>query len=351
MAFTTSENLLTKTNILRQVDSYQLFKAYCKGFKGFDVMFKSEFRKDSRPSCHIVMWEGDLLYKDFGEHDGYRIFDYIARKFSTDFQGALQKINTDFNLGLGKDSIETGSRVVIPDKASFNVNDFETRPTIIDVNPRRWTRFDREYWSEYEIPPLLLKYHRFYSIDAYRIDSKYIDNVSYRVHPEQLAYSMDYYWYDGVFRRKLYFPKAKGRGRFISNVNNTIVQGWTLLPKNGSNVLFITKSYKDILTFNMLGYWAIAPNSEHSFIPEKVMEKLKVRFPNRYVWFDNDQGGIRGAQGFAKKFKLPLTHNPIGEPKDPSDYVKEYSLKDFDKLVTQFLKDAGNPCNDSALRV
>jgi len=161
---------------------------------------------------------------------------------------------------------------------------------------------------------------------------------------------MDYYWYDGIFRRKLYFPQAKGRGRFVSNVNNTIVQGWTLLPKNGSNKLFITKSYKDILIFNLLGYWAIAPNSEHSFIPEKVMKKLETRFPNRYIWFDNDQGGIRGAQSFAEKFNLSLTHNPIGEPKDPSDYVKKYSLQDFDKLVTQFL-DAEYSRNNSAFRV
>ena len=70
----------------------------------------------------------------------------------------------------------------------------------------------------------------------------------------------------------------KGKNRFISNVNNTIVQGWSLLPKNGSDILFVTKSYKDILTFNMIGYWAIAPNSEHSYIPERVMNKLKQKF-------------------------------------------------------------------------
>jgi hypothetical protein len=141
----------------------------------------------------------------------------------------------------------------------------------------------------------------------------------------------------------LYFPQAHGRGRFVSNVNNTIVQGWTLLPKHtGQDILFVTKSYKDILTFNLLGYWAIAPNSEHSFIPDKVMEKLKTRFNNIYVWFDNDEGGLKGGGGFAEKFSLPFTHNPIGEPKDPSDYVKEYNLNLFDKLVTQFLQNEGH---------
>jgi hypothetical protein len=340
MAFTKSDDLLTKENILKKLDSYQLFKAYCHNFSAIDRMFKSEFRKDKRPSCHVIMWEGDLLYKDFGER-GYRAIDYIARKFNTDFNGALSIINRDFNLGLGSGSTEKAKFVIQP-TTSFSVNQFERQPTVIDVNPRRWTNADRKYWKQYEIPPLLLKYNKIYSIDAYRIDSKYQDNVFYRIAYNQLAYTIDYYWYDGIFRRKLYFPQTKGKFRFISNVNNTIVQGWTLLPKNGSNILFITKSYKDILTFNLLGYWAIAPNSEHSFIPEQVMEKLKKRFNNIYVWFDNDEGGISGGQQFADRFKLPFTHNPIGKPKDPSDFVKQYSSKEFDKLVTQFLKNEGH---------
>jgi hypothetical protein len=343
MAFTPSEKRLTKENILKHVDSYQLFQAYCKNFSAIDRMFKSEFRKDTRPSCHIIMWEGDLLYKDFGEPQGYRVFDYIARKFNTDFQGALSIINQDFGLGLGSSaSIGVNASMETPEKVHFDVKQFERQPTIIEIEPRRWTKLDREYWAQYEIPPLLLKYHKIYSIASYRIDSRFKDNAFYRVNPYQLAYSFEYYWHKGVFRRKLYFPQTKGRYRFITNVNNTIVQGWTLLPKNKQDILFITKSYKDILTFNMLGYWAIAPNNEHSFIPEQVMEKLKKRFSNIYVWFDNDEGGIDGAKGFAEKFNLPFTHNPVGEPKDPSDFVKEYSSKEFDKLVTQFLKNEGH---------
>ncbi len=342
-AFTSTKNLLTKENIHKHLDTYQLFKAYCKNFGSIDEMFKSEFRRDVEPSCHIIVWDGDLLYKDFGER-GYRVFDYIARKFNTDLIGALKIINKDFNLGLGRsdDFIRTGTstEIIIPEKSSFNINQFEQRPTIIEVTPRRWTQADRKYLAQYDIPPLLLKYHKIYSIENYRIDSKRQDNISYRVAPDQIAFTMEYYWVDGVFRRKLYFPQAKGKGRFVSNVDNTIVQGWTLLPKNGSEILFVTKSYKDILIFNLLGYWAIAPNSEHSSIPDKVMEKLKLRFRNIYVWFDNDESGKAGAESFGKRFDLPFTFNPDEEPKDPSDFVKKYTLKDFDKLVTQFLKNS-----------
>jgi hypothetical protein len=284
------------------------------------------------------MWKGDLLYKDFGE-EGYRVFDYIARKFETTYNGALQRVNKDFNLGLGGKAGISSSSMVIPEKASENLALQEKVPTIIKIRPRPWTKLDAKFWKgKYGIPSQLLNYHNIKSISHYSINNAKKENATYALNPFVIGYSYDYYWNDGVFRRKLYFPQVKRLGKFISNVDDTIVQGWTLLPKYGKT-LFITKSYKDILIFNLLGYWAIAPNSENTYIPESVMDKLKARFENIYCWFDNDAGGIRGATQFSVKFDLRMTHNPIGEPKDPSDYVEEYKLSDFDLLIANFLKD------------
>lgn len=335
MAFTYGEKSLTKENILRHLDTYQLFKAYCPGFKQIGLMFSSEFRSDPKPSCHIIVWKGDLLYKDFGE-GSYRVFDYIARKFNTDFDGALRKVNEDFNLGLGGNIVSSGPSLVIPEKSTVDLYHREKKPTIIEIQPRPWTKLDAKYWSKYGIPSKLLEYHNIKSISNYTISSEQKEKASYVLNPFMIGYSIDYYWNDGVFRRKLYFPHVKN-GKFISNVDNTIVQGWTLLPKYGK-ILFITKSYKDILIFNLLGYWAIAPNSELSYIPDEVMNKLKSRFENIYAWFDNDASGIEGATRFSVKFELKMTHNPIGEPKDPSDYVEKYGLKNFDSLVSNFLE-------------
>lgn len=338
MAFAYGERSLTKENILQKIDSFQLFRTYCPGFTTIDRMFSSEFREDSKPSCHIIMWKGDLYYKDFGEKQGYRIFDYLKRKFNTNYSEVLQKINNDFNLGLGgAESNNSGTSLVIPEKSSVDLTRQEKKPTVIDIKPRSWTTLDKKYWSEYSIPSKLLEYHSIKSISRYRITNEKKNGVIYTLNPFMIGYSIDYYWSNGVFRRKLYFPQIKKGGRFISNVDATIVQGWILLPKQGE-ILFITKSYKDILIFNLLGYWAIAPNNEHAYIPDPVMNKLKCRFKNIYLWFDNDEGGIRGASQFGTKFNLQINHNPLGQPKDPSDFVKKYSLNDFDKLITEFLK-------------
>ena len=334
--FTDNSKSLTKENILKQIDSYQLFKAYCANFKEIDVKFRSEFRKDPNPSAVITIFKGELFYRDFGEKGGLRVFDFIARKFSLDYNRTLQKINTDFGLQLGYNSTGTTTPLVIPEKYSTDYTQIEKKGTIIEINPRPWTALDKKYWDRYHIPLKLLEYHNIKSISHYRITNTWKENAMYAVNPYMLGFSIDYYWNNGIFRRKLYFPQSKN-GRFISNVDSTIVQGWTLLPKGG-DILFITKSYKDILIFNLLGYWAIAPNNEHAYIPFEVMEKLKKRWKHIFVWFDNDEGGITGASSFSEKFDLKWTHNPIGTPKDPSDYVEKFDLKSFDKLINDFLQ-------------
>lgn len=334
--FTMGDKSLTKENILKHVDSYQLFKTYCKNFKEIGEKFRSEFRKEKDPSCCISVWNGDLLYKDYGENS-YRIFDFIARKFDLTYHEALQKVNNDFGLKLGYCVEIENSPVYTADSSVTDYKEHEKQGTTIEISPRKWTYYDKKYWSDYKIPLKLLEYHNIKSISHYRVTSKKKDKALYAVGPYQLAYSIDYYWNESIFRRKLYFPKSK-TGRFVSNVDDTIVQGWTLLPRNGGEILFVTKSYKDILIFNLLGYWAIAPNNEGAFIPDSVMEKLKKRWNRIYVWFDNDEGGITGGNRFSERFNLPFTCNPKDEPKDPSDFVKRYSLKQFDKLVDQLLQ-------------
>lgn len=337
--FTQSEKSLTKENILKKLDSYQLFKAYCTNFKEINKKFNSDLRKDKNPSCVIIYWNGDLLYKDFGDKS-YRVFDYIGKKFNLDYNQVLQKINQDFGLGLGCSLGQSGNTCpVIPDKLPdrTEIIDLAKKSAIIEIQPRSWTKQDKQYWNSYKIPLKLLEYHNIKSIGNYNLIKVSGEKSSFRINPFMLAYSIDYYWNEGIFRRKLYFPQSKSK-RFISNVDATIVQGWTLLPKAGGEILFITKSYKDILIFNLLGYWAIAPNNEGSYIPDQVMEKLKNRWRYIYVWFDNDEGGIKAAKSFSGKFNLSMIHNPIGCPKDPSDYVKTYNLKKFDDLITKFLQ-------------
>ena len=190
MAFIKGDKALTKENVLKKVQSYWIFKKYCSRFEQIEKMFKSEFRKEQKPSCHIVMWKGDLLYKDFGEKDGYRAIDYVARKFNTDFNGALRIINRDFNLGLGTSQDSSGASPQIVENTIVDLQSYERKiPTVIEIKPRRWTKKDREYWSKYSIPLRLLKYHNIKSISHYRVTSENRGTYSSSLNPYMIGYS------------------------------------------------------------------------------------------------------------------------------------------------------------------
>lgn len=338
-----TNRLLTSRNIFKLVDSYRLFKAYCPNFKDLDTSFNSDLRKDPRPSCRISYIRGDLIYTDFG-YKSFRIIPYIMEKFSLSYHQALSKINKDFGLNL-IDYNELPSTSLTKVDKNVILGTFEKKektPTIIDVSYRNFMSGDLAYWQQYGWTLDMLKMASIRPIDYYWLtkESKGIIKSPNSVSGE-LAYSFDFYRHAGVYRRKLYFPFRHKENRFISNVDSTIIQNWDILEKSG-DTLFITSSKKDTGPFYRLygglvgnTKWnSIAPNSEVTFIPEEIFyTKLKRRFKRIILWYDNDTTGIENALKQAKKYQIEAYWNPIGSPKDPSDFVYKHGLREFNYIL------------------
>jgi hypothetical protein len=332
---------LSYRNVFNKVDSYDVFKAYCTNFKKIGEMFKSEFRDDQNPSCCIIHYGNDLLYTDFGEqpntysrNGSYRAINFVMRKFGLKYYDALQKINIDFGLGLGHMDIMPATKQKVPESKRSPIIEHST--TVLKIKKRPWKTKDLSYWSEYYWTREMLEKANIHPISHFWIHNYKHNNRMFVVYDQ--AYSYDYYWSNGVFRRKIYFPLRQHGSRFISNVDDTIVQGWDLLPKENGDTLFITKSFKDIGPFWRLGYHACAPNNEKSFIPEKVFEdKIRKRFEHIYIWYDNDETGISNAKLFSEKYRIPYIHTPLNDEKDPTDYAKKYGLNQFHTLLKSHL--------------
>ena len=73
-----------------------------------------------------------------------------------------------------------------------------------------------------------------------------------------------------------------------------MIQGSKQLPKSG-NFIIITKSLKDVMALWQFGIPAIAPNSENSFLSDIQYNKLKLKFKDIYLFYDNDLPGIKSA--------------------------------------------------------
>ncbi len=328
---------LTKENILSLISSYDIFKFYSPNFQKLNKLFKSDLRKENNPSCSITSINGDLLYTDFGLGKSFRCIDFVMFKYNLTYAEALQKINMDFNLGLGGNitlDTSTSQSPIIHKK--INIQD--KPPTIIQKKKRPFTKKDLQYWNEFYWTEEMLKLSKTESISHYWINGNMI-TVG-----DELAFSYEYYWHNGRFQRKLYFPE-RNQYKWISNVDNTIVQLVDVMPKYG-DILFITSSKKDAGIFwrmNMEGMFrnivvhGVAPNNEVSFVPKEWFRKIKTRYKSIIIWYNNDFTGINNASKFSSEYEIPYCHNPIGSPKDPSDFCKEYGIKKFFNFVTDNL--------------
>jgi hypothetical protein len=97
------------------------------------------------------------------------------------------------------------------------------------------------------------------------------------------------------------------------------------------------------MTLSQLGYYAIAPNSETTWIPIEVWHKLESRFKEKIIFFDNDVSGLREAAKRSLEFKIPYSHIPIElldiGVKDISDYREKFGYNKTHEFMRQVLGD------------
>jgi len=121
---------------------------------------------------------------------------------------------------------------------------------------------------------------------------------------------------------KIYRPLADKHSKWRNNLTEYDIQGYKQLPKSG-DVLFITKSLKDVMVLYELGYPAISPSSETTFISDIVLKRLLKRFKHVFILFDRDVTGVRESRSQSLKTRLSaILVNKRYHAKDISDAVK-----------------------------
>lgn len=117
--------------------------------------------------------------------------------------------------------------------------------------------------------------------------------------------------------------------------------GYNQLPKRG-DILFITGGEKDVMTLYASGYPSICFNSETTRILPKVVSKLKERFSEVIILFDNDKTGRKQSMIESERNSLPQVFIPCFEDsiKDITDYFASgKSKQDFESLVRRAISD------------
>lgn len=320
---------VTKASILEKVNQFDIFKAYINNFQELGKKFRSELRQDKNPTCLINRYGDTLLYRDFAINDKLDCFAYIMKKYTVTFQQSLEMINLDFKLRLMPKTkiIYTPKPVIITD---FDISKIEKAPTELEVHLRDWSLNDKSFWNKkYGITISELKHFKVFPIQGFWIKGKYFKtgNISYGYYFGLLP--------DGRQGWKIYQPYDKDF-KWLTNCPETVFQGYDQLPWLG-NILFITKSLKDVIVLYKLGLPAIAPHGESVNITKEFMDLLRKRFKHIVLLYDNDKPGIEATNKIVEQHSIPYFYMPENT-KDPSDFVEIYNINELEVFIHRWLK-------------
>ena len=319
----TIEINLSKDYILSKIQEEEIWTHY--GVPAKKGLFCSKLRQDRHPTCSLFRTKnGKLVMKDFGSNWCGDCFAYVSALYNISFNQTLRTIANDF--GLIKSNLEKHSA-----QCKYNGEKIEeSKEAIIQVEVRDYQQYELDWWAKYGITENTLKKFRVFSCKNVFLNS----NLFHIETDKQLVFGYYGGIKEGTEQWRIYFPGRK-KFKFISNWKASQIQGARMLPKEGGDVLVITKSLKDVMCLYEYGIPAIAPNSENLFVTDKQFEKLKKAFKHIILFYDNDCAGVTGMNKIRKQHPevismfIPRKY----EAKDLSDFRKKYGVKKTQELI------------------
>lgn len=292
-------------DLLDKVDDYDIYAYYLGSFKPGKLM-NSPLRPDDKiPSFAIFPGKtGGLLFKDHGIGEAGNALKFIKLYKGIDTRDELERellrIVRKMNPMLGE---------VKP----THVKTVGSGLTKIGIVRQPFTETDKKYWKQFHISIDTLKSFDVFSIKYFLCND--VVRGLYKEDNPMYAYKVD-------DKFKIYRPLASKYTKWRTNLTNDNIQGLKQLPDSG-NLLFITKSLKDVMCLYEMGFNAISPSSETTFIPDNVLQHLRSKWKHIVILFDRDEAGMKNARKYSKQYKLDaiFVHKKF-KAKDISDAVK-----------------------------
>lgn len=328
--FEKTVEVVTLKEILKITTEYDIYSFYIGNQFKIGKVMSSPLRNDIHPSFGIYKSSigSNLMWKDQATGKSGNVIMFVSEKFNITYEDALRKIMSDVENNL----------IATTKEGKYIEESYKKIKTIISVQKKNFTENDDEYWEQYFITRELLKKHEVYPILTF-----WVNDI-----PSNLFYSKEQplYAYQVFDKFQIYSPYAKKKSNKFRNSTTIFdIHGLEQLPKYGK-LLIITKSKKDVMVLDRLGYNSIAPCGENTPIPDVIIEDLKKRFTKIVIFYDNDEAGIKGAEKLAKEHSLdwiyiPLKHNltvQMFKIKDISDFIKHHKITRTKEFLKEILK-------------
>lgn len=313
-------------DLLEKVDDYAIYSYYIGEFK-IGQLINSPLRSDDKmPSFAIFKGRtGALLFKDHGTGEYGN-----ALKFIKLYKG----IQTREQLERELLRIVRKTSPIRGEVKTTYAKTVDSGPTDIGIVRQPFTEVDKQYWKQFHISLDTLRKFSVFSIKYFLCNR--VVRGTYKEDNPMYAYKV----FDGF---KIYRPLASKYTKWRSNLTNWHVQGLSELPKEGGNLLIITKSLKDVMCLYEMGFYAISPSSETSFIPEDILKSLRHKWKRILILFDRDKTGMLKAREYSKRYKFDAFFvNKRFNAKDISDAVKNNNFTQVRSWVIKELEKYDN---------
>lgn len=304
--------------ILSKVTEYDIYAKYIGQFK-VGMIYNSPFRKDKNPSFGIYYSKRtkQLLFKDHGTGECGNVIKFVSLfTGKTEYNDILSDIVDKLNI--------TNNTKLVSSKQYIPPTE-----TVIGVVRQEFTDVDINYWKQFNISINTLKKFNVNSIKYYLCNG--IVKGTYKRENPMYAYKV----YNNF---KIYRPLADKYTKWRNNLTDYDIQGYEQLPQKG-DILFITKSMKDVMCLHEMGYPAVSPSSESTFLPKDVLEQLKTRFKHIIILFDRDTSGVKRSRKLNRETGLEAMFiNKKFKAKDVSDAVKANSFEEIKNWLDETIK-------------
>lgn len=322
MYSTTTAITMSLRDLLDKVDDIDIYSYYLGELK-VGQLINSPLRTDDRmPSFAVFRGRnGNLLFKDHGTGESGNALKFIKLISGADTRDKLER-----------ELLKIVKRInpSMTAKQAVRMEGNDSYGADIGIVRQPFTEVDKAYWKQFHISLDTLKKFNVFSIKYFLCN-----NVVRGVYKEDCPM----YAYKVYDKFKIYRPLASKYTKWRTNLTNRHVQGLAELPKEGGNLLIITKSLKDVMCLYEMGYYGVSPSSETTFIPDDILEQLKQLWKHIVIIYDRDPTGVKKAREYSRQYGLhAIFVNKKYHAKDISDAVKAHGFAEINNWLTKVLQ-------------
>ena len=313
-------------DLLDKLNDYDIYSYYLGNIKP-KKLINSPLRTDDQIPSFAIFPSKDgrgLLFKDHGSGESGNALKFLKLYKGIQNRNELEK---ELLRIVRKVNPAKVNRPIVYTNSTLN-------NTEIGIVRQPFTEVDKKYWKQFHISTNTLKKFNVFSIKYFLCNG--VVRGTYKEDNPMYAYKV-------VDKFKIYRPLASKYTKWRTNLTSRHVQGLFEIPRDGGDLLIITKSLKDVMCLYEMGFNAISPSSETTFIPDDILDSLRKKWKNIIIMYDRDEAGMKNARKYSKKYKLDAIFvHKIFKAKDVSDAVRDnsfFAVKEWlTKTVERYVK-------------